>query len=338
MEQKQAPPAGAGVDDGATNLMSARGRHWALVAVIGLAFALRAIGIDGQSLWRDEVDAIRFAQAPLAGLLRTFVSPGQNGPLYFLVLRPWLSLAGHSELALRWLSLLSGVLAAPLIFQLARELFSPLPQAQRNWASFPAAILAATSPYLVWYGQEGKMYSLVVALALMSMTCYLAALRRGRWTHWLGYVAATTAAFYVHLIAVLLIPAQVLIFALGPWDHRARRKPWLLSLAALTLPYLPLLAWQIRALLQVVDTGYRFFPLNEMLVSLLADYGLGVAPAVTVWVGDSAQSGKSGSGGTANHGSVLGGSVIDGSQAGGSVSGGHPAWGFLGRDPAGLRS
>ena len=127
------------------------------------------------------------------------------------------------------------------------------------------------------------MYSLVVALALTSIYCYLAALKQGRWYHWLAYVAATTAAFYVHLIAALLIPVQVLIFALGPWNRRACWKPWLSSLAALTLPYLPLLAWQLPALLQVVDTGYRFFPLHEMLLSLLADYSLGVAPPVTIW-------------------------------------------------------
>lgn len=251
--------------------------------MIGLAFALRMIGLDGQSLWRDEVDAIRFAQFPLPDLLRTFVTPGQNGPLYFLLLRPWLALAGQSEFALRFLSLFFGVLAVPLTYRLARALFSPLNQAERNWTSLLAALLTTTSPYLVWYGQEGKMYSLVVTLALISIHCYLAALRQGRWRHWLAYVAATTAAFYVHLIAALLIPAQMLIFALGSWNYRARWKPWVASLAALTLPYLPLLAWQLPALLQVVDTGYRFFPLNEMLLSLLADYSLGVAPAATVW-------------------------------------------------------
>jgi len=251
--------------------------------VIGLAFALRMIGLDGQSLWRDEVDAIRFARFPLPDLLHTFVAPGQNGPLYFLLLRPWLGLAGQSEFALRFLSALFGVAAVPLAFCLARELFSSLPQAERDGISFLAALLAAVSPYLVWYGQEGKMYSLVVALSLASLYGYLVALRRNRWYHWLAYLAATTAAFYVHLIAALLIPAQVLIFALGSWDHRARYKPWLLSLTALTLPYLPLLAWQLPALRQVVDTGYRLFSPPEMLLSLLADYSLGVAPSVTIW-------------------------------------------------------
>lgn len=301
MGQKQASPVDAGVDVAAAGAPSATKRRrgwlpaflgprwqtggsgWALVAIIGLAFALRVLGLDGQSLWRDEVDAIRFAQFPLPSLLRTFVTPGQNGPLYFLILRPWLGLAGQSEFALRFLSALFGTVAVPLAHRLARELFSPLPQAQRDRASLLAALLVATSPYLVWYGQEGKMYSLVVALALTSICCYLAVLRRGHWCHWLAFVAATTAAFYVHLIAALLIPAQVLIFALGPWDRRARWKPWLAGLAALTLPYLPLLSWQLPALGRVVDTGYRVFAPHEMLLALLTDYSLGVVPPVPGW-------------------------------------------------------
>ena len=63
---------------------------WLLVGVVGLAFALRVAGLDSQSLWRDEIDAIRFATRTWDELLRMFVVPGQNGPLYYLELRPWL--------------------------------------------------------------------------------------------------------------------------------------------------------------------------------------------------------------------------------------------------------
>ena len=45
--------------------MSRQKRRWMLIAIMGLAFGLRAIGLDAQSLWRDEVDAIRFASRSL---------------------------------------------------------------------------------------------------------------------------------------------------------------------------------------------------------------------------------------------------------------------------------
>ena len=102
----------------------AKARHtWLLVGVVGLAFALRVAGLDFQSLWRDEVDAIRFATRAWDDVLRMFVVPGQNGPLYFLVLRPWLYLAGQSEYALRFFSVFFGTLAVPLVYRVARRLF-----------------------------------------------------------------------------------------------------------------------------------------------------------------------------------------------------------------------
>ncbi len=250
-----------------------------LTGLIGLAFALRVSGLDFQSLWRDEVDVIRFSAFPWSRLVRLFVAPGQNGPLYYLVMRPWLELVGRSEFALRFFSAALGTLVIPLIYRLGRRLFPSLPS-----VSLIAAVLATTSPYLVWYGQEGKMYALVVALILLSMERYLAALERGGWHRWLLYVVCTSAAFYVHLIAALMVPVQMLIFFF--WSSEARKarwKPWLASMAVLVVPYLPLLRWQLPQLLDPGTSGYAFVPLHEMLYSLLTSYSLGVVQRSTIW-------------------------------------------------------
>ena len=253
--------------------------RWLLLGLIGLAFALRMIGLDSQSLWRDEIDAIRFATLSLGDLFQIFVAPGQNGPLYYLVLRPWLAVAGQSEFSLRFFSAAFGTLAVPLVHRLGRRLFPSLPL-----LALLAALLTATSPYLVWYGQEGKMYALVVVLVLLSMDCYLVSLERGGWHRWLLYVVVTSAAFYTHLIAAFMIPLQMIIFFLVPGGTRkARWRPWLLSMAALTLPYLPLLRWQLPMLLGSASTGYQFVALPAMLFSLLSNYSLGVLQRPTVW-------------------------------------------------------
>ena len=256
-----------------------RWRPWILAGLAGLAFALRVVGLDAESLWRDEIDAIRFAYWPLSLLVETFARPGHNGPLYYLLLRPWLEIAGRSGFALRFFSLGFGVLSVPLAYRVARRLFP-------RWAGVAllSALLAAVSPYLVWYGQEGKMYALVVALALLSMDRYLAAVEEGGSHRWLLYVIVTSAAFYVHLVAALLVPVHVLgFFTFDRRVRRARWKPAAISLAALTLPYVPLLIWQVPLLLNGGETGYRFVPLQELLLSLLASYSLGVVQPSTPW-------------------------------------------------------
>ena len=91
------------------------------ITLVGLALRFWHIGF--QSLWRDEADAIRFATQPISGLLSMFTTPGENGPLYFLALRPWLALFGTSEAGLRSFSAIPGALLIPVMFWLGAKLF-----------------------------------------------------------------------------------------------------------------------------------------------------------------------------------------------------------------------
>ena len=138
----------------------------ALGLLILLAFAVRAITLDSQSLWRDEVDALRFARLPWAEMRANFVTAGFNGPLYHVLLRGWLALPGASEYSLRFFSLWFGVMGVALAFVLGARLYG-------RGVGVITALLVTTSPYLVWYSQEGKMYTLVVALALLAISFVL---------------------------------------------------------------------------------------------------------------------------------------------------------------------
>ncbi len=250
-----------------------------LLALTGLAFVIRVAGLDFQSLWRDEVDAIRFASASWRELLSMFHQPGQNGPLYFLLLRPWLAMAGDSAFALRFLSAWAGVLTVPMAWRVGSRLFGT-----EGSVGLIAAALATLSPYMVWYSQEGKMYALTVLLALLSMDLYLRALDEGGWQRWAAHVIVASGLLYIHLVAALMIAVQAAILLAGARRLPARRlREGLAAMAALTLPYLPLLVWQLPELTRGVETGYRFVPLHDMLYSLLVNYSVGVWPLAAGW-------------------------------------------------------
>ena len=234
-----------------------------------VAFATRAISLDAQSLWRDEVDALRFATVPWSEMLASFTRPGWNGPLYYLLLRGWIALAGTSEYAMRFFSLTFGVLCVPLVYALARRLFD-------RPTGLLAALLLATSPYLAWYGQEVKMYTLVPALALLAIYGTRRAIEGGNWRWWAVAVAATSLAFYSHILAALLIPVQILLYFIWWPQARHRWRGALVSLACLTLPYLPLLAWQAPLLLQERATGFAPYTLGKMVETLLNGWSLGM--------------------------------------------------------------
>ncbi|MEA3339156.1 MAG: hypothetical protein U9R15_04240, partial [Chloroflexota bacterium] len=67
--------------------------YLAAISLLALvAFAARAVSLDAQPLWRDEVDALRFATAPWPKMMASFTRPGWNGPLYYVLLRGWVAL------------------------------------------------------------------------------------------------------------------------------------------------------------------------------------------------------------------------------------------------------
>ena len=255
--------------------------RWGMVGLLMAAVALRAFALTHQSLWRDEVDALRFATAPWREMLDTFTQPGWNGPLYFFLLRGWVALTGQSEFALRYLSLLLGVAAVALAFALSKRLTDAR-------TAFLCSAVFSISPYFIWYSQEAKMYTLVLALAALGVY----ALRRGIETNrvgwWATLVAATSIAVYCHILAALLIPVEmILAFVWGIGARQSGRwKGALVSFACLTLPYLPLVRWQLALVLTPAQTGFAFYPFDQMLLILLGGFATGISgrlPTAALW-------------------------------------------------------
>lgn len=217
--------------------MAAIALHYLMLGSIIVAGALiRLTGLNRQSLWFDEADVVVRAQRPLGEVLRTFTAAGENGPVYNLFLWAWVRIAGISEIAVRFPSAVAGAIAIPLIYLLGKRLAG-------RTAGLVAAGLLAVNPYHVWYSQEAKMYAFVVVLALLSSLALIEALNRNTWSAWIPYIAITSLMFYTHVTTVLIFVAQSLFVftTLNMWQGRQRR--WLISVAALTLPYLPIALW-----------------------------------------------------------------------------------------------
>lgn len=271
-----------------------------VIILIWIAFAWRIHELMQQSLWRDEVDAIYFALRPLSETVAMFGQAAQNGPLYFLSLRPWFRVVGSSEFALRFPSALAGTLSIPLIFQVTRLIAGTVYEKQQvaprdmipqkgNSSSggirdslasihgimgyavpLVATLFLAINPYQIWYGQEGKMYALIVTLALLSSWFWLQGINRGYYKYWIAYLVTTSIAMYCHLLMVLIIPLHFLWFIIAwPQSKRAWRG-YLVALCGLTLPYIPMMWWHWEMLVSSEKrTLFNFVPLQEVLAKIL---------------------------------------------------------------------
>jgi len=232
-----------------------------LAPILLLATALRVYHLDFQSLWSDEGISLLRSSLPLGEMLGTM--PVEHAPGYFFLLALWLPLAGATDFALRLLSVWPSVLGVALVYRLAADMGS-------RRAGLVAALLLAVNPFQIWYAQEARMYSWLLAAALGStwlLWKLLASPRPGpanepetRNTRWwpvaLGYTLLTAATIYLHHYG-FLVPLGHTIYALVSWlwtGDRRRFARWLLSGAGVAVLYLP---WLPRLLGIFGFSGWR---------------------------------------------------------------------------------
>ena len=176
-----------------------------------LAFTLFLHHLDAQSLWYDEAVSARLATMSVADLVRWTAADIQP-PLYYLLLHGWQGLFGNGEWALRALSAWWAFLAVAIGYALAYRI------THTRAAARLTALALATAPWMVYYAQEARMYTMLVALSLTLGYLVLALnenrgnVRRGfllggvilllLYTHYFSLFLVLTFAFW-HLIALL---------------------------------------------------------------------------------------------------------------------------------------
>lgn len=167
-----------------------------LLLILLLASALRLYRLDGQSLWADEGNSAALALRSLSQIARD-AGHDIHPPLYYWLLHFWVRAFGNSELGLRSLSALLGVLLVALTYLLGERLFG-------RSVGLAAAFAAALSPFQVYYSQEARMYILLAlegAASAYALLRYLESERRG-WL--LGFILSSTAGLYTHYFFPIL--------------------------------------------------------------------------------------------------------------------------------------
>jgi mannosyltransferase len=196
-----------------------------------VACALRLFRLGHQSLWIDE--ALTWLSAGIGqpyGL--TDVLENVHGPLYGLGLHVWGSFAGDSEWALRLPSALFGIAQVPAIAWLATRWLG------RETAA-PAAWLAAGSPFLVWYSQEARNYSMLMLSTTLAAALVLGMRDRLRPAAVAGWTIAALSGALSNLSFLLAAPVQIGWWLAPGEAARARRTTLLAVLGVVLLALLP---------------------------------------------------------------------------------------------------
>ncbi len=216
-----------------------------VVWLLLLGFALFLYRLDAQSLWYDEAVSARLASMSLPALVR-WTAQDIQPPLYYMLLHGWTRAAGRSEWALRFFSAAWAWLVFPLAYVIGRRL-------THRWRGGVVAMaLLGVAPWLVYYAQEARMYTMLLALGLG--WAYAVLTFRGRKGDIVGFVGLGLALLYTHYFALFLLLALALWHLLFHPREGGRWRLWL-GLGGLMgigyLPWLPFLLHRFR-----VDASY----------------------------------------------------------------------------------
>lgn len=224
-----------------------------LQVLVGSAIAVVAFTVvlrfwTTSDLWLDEALTVNIARQPLH-LIPSYLRRDGAPPLYYFLLHFWVGWFGISDVAVRSLSGVMGLVTVPLAWLAGRRLGG-------RTVAWATALLVATSPFAIRYSTETRMYALVMLLTVLGYLALDGALRRPRVGNLAGIGVVTSLLLYSHYWAIYLIGIVALWLAWQAWRGRPQLRPGArASLVALVVGSLTFIPWLTTFLYQSHHTG-----------------------------------------------------------------------------------
>lgn len=229
------------------NWIRTRRALWLLLLVIAVGSFLRIYGLGAESIWLDEAHSVRVSSENLASVVRA--TTGQHLPLYFVILHFWMGLWGTSEVAVRSLSAIFGIISIPLIYYVGSLLFN-------KRVGLIGSFLSAISLYHIQFSQEARPYALLLLLSLLSFLLFVQILKQDKKWFYLFYLLTNILLIYTHVFALFIIAAQMLFLFLF-WTKYKPQRFKLLSVQMVTVvAILPFIFHISRAATSMIEHGF----------------------------------------------------------------------------------
>jgi hypothetical protein len=229
--------------------------------VAALALGLRVwLARRGGGLWIDEAQLIWTSRLDGVGdMLRFVTTQDSHPPLYYLLTRGWLGLAGDTDVAALAPGIAFGVGIVVAVALIGRSVFSAATGAV-------AAVLVACSPLLAWHAAEARPYAFMGLLCVASTYALWRALRAGggnrvagsRLGAWAAYALLVVTMLWTHHWAWLVWGGHGVValawLAMGLGAARGRRArvgaaalaAQIVVVVAACVPLAPMLLYQSR--------------------------------------------------------------------------------------------
>lgn len=228
-----------------------------ILGIILLGTGLRVYRIGYQSLWLDEFFSYFLALRNFSGIIEG-TAQDVLPPLYYLLLHGALKL-GTNEVILRSVSMMFSVLTLPVMYILAKSLFT-------RRVALLATLLLAIGPLQILFAQEARMYTMFTFFVGLGLYFFWRAWEKGKSVDWLFFALAVTAALYTHSLALFYLLA---IDGFCLLNRSKLRKRWPGLLAAHVTSFLLFLPWLVIMIRQLPRLQSEFEGAGQSILALI---------------------------------------------------------------------
>ena len=135
---------------------------WLVFIITLVGGWLRVFKLGSQGFWLDEAFSVWVASHSVPDMLQWIVKIDPHPPLYYLLLHYWIAFNGDTPYYARLLSALFGAATIPIIYLIGKRLSGMV-------MGLAAAVLLAFSPFNIFFGQETRMYTLLMFNAAVAI-------------------------------------------------------------------------------------------------------------------------------------------------------------------------
>jgi mannosyltransferase len=160
-------------------------------------FSEQSLRLDeSQSLWQTSHTPTKIIN---------IIAQDVHVPLYHVILHFWQLFLGNSVFTGRMLSLVFFLLAIPSVYFLGKRALSAE-------IGMLAAVLISISPFMNWYGNEIRMYSLMTLLAILSQFFFITIYKTHHKDAWIGYFIVNLFGIFTHYFFFFILLVQAIFF------------------------------------------------------------------------------------------------------------------------------
>jgi hypothetical protein len=169
-------------------------------------FLFKLIYIDLPSLWYDEIISVQDTLLDF-GHIKHEAEWDKNPPFYHYVLWVWCKLFGISVFSVRSMSAFFNALTAVLIYLFTKKISN----VRSAWI---ATTLFSCHPYLYYYAQEARCYSLLIFLITINAIVTYSLVTKPSFGKGILLGVLNFLIFYTHYIAGLILFCQFIYLAI----------------------------------------------------------------------------------------------------------------------------